>query len=606
MEKASFILRLLDTKPQEVIISYEVRMHDGSHLPSGINVNTVFLQTQSISNINGSYAFDVQIPYGYTGRVLRYNFAGTRFVDFTAEDKSINNGYPLGTEPVYDKNANPILTEGPATMKVFSTFYDDKVTEDRRIVVELTPKTQDPIFDMHNILTTAGLSGRGSTGTMNKIGGSLWPNITTEDNWDWNKSVFAKDPQTLSGGDLTKYQSHWMKQQDGSYTLDLVFQSNSGGFILNSWELNRVFIPVPFMPQSTWNGSNCIEDLGENAEGTFTKTVINGATITLTYVRTFNNTTQQVYHLVIENARTNFTVTNGNLAMNIGAPELTAETVTGVYAEDPAVQSFQFYYQDWVHKNLSDNVVMQNMNTAGDRDHYGANVRFKIMTGYEIPSYTYKAPMINKTVEGTIQEDNTIKENSVISWDKVQEYLENGILPANFIFGPDENGWFYIKIHTLPTDAGGLHFMSLNLIATKISYIVRYMSDIAADNMPMFNPEKNPWDENKDKIAYISGAHIAEYDDNDGNFYDVVSYPNIVVKNITPRDKQNLRRFSYWSVVDSEDNISPTNPIVHLNTALKIAELAPYATKLAGELGGKDHNYYIIRLKAVWEQGIKI
>lgn len=145
------------------VINYDVRMADGGDLPPNVTADSVFGKRQHAASEGGSYTFDVLIPFGYTGRVYRYEegkdgrteLTGDRpdLTDQAQRDRLIvNNGYPIGTEPVWLKSGASDLTRGPAAYTNAGTFLGFDVAENRTLVVELTKRTREPLFDCHEAI----------------------------------------------------------------------------------------------------------------------------------------------------------------------------------------------------------------------------------------------------------------------------------------------------------------------------------------------------------------------------------------------------------------------------------------------------------------------
>lgn len=632
------ILQVFD-EVQKVHITYEVKMADGSQLPQNITAASVFGKTQTESNYGGSYSFDVTIPYGYTAQVFAKNENTGEVIDLTGkredivdlaerEARVVNNGFALGVEPVYIGVNQMDLEKGPSAMRVEATFYDDQIDSDRKITVELTKRKYEPYFDMHYAIDTENLRGRGSAGTLNEIGGNLWPNIITEDTWKWENGVFAKDPATLSGNDLVKYLSHWQKQPNGSYNLDFVFQTNQGNFIFNSLGINGEYIELPFVPQQIWNGNTLVQDNGEDAPGSITESIVEGARVTVRFVRIFNNETQRVFEIKITNARTNMVVTAGNLMMGLGgAAEYVAERTHGISNSHDEVGTYEYYStsNEWVSADQGQVITTNNFRTNyGDADKYYANIRFKMLKGFEKPCYKWYSRLANRVEETNMDEMELVIPETNIAWSDVNNYLENNKLAPNYIYGPDEENFYYIRLVTLPDRANNNLLFGLQIIASSMKYIVRYFAGAANDDitniptviengvripadiidMPQFDTDNHVWDEYTQKNDFINGVFMRRYDDNNNRFYDAEKRYSIIVDKDIPIDVTGTKEFVNWVVVDDQERpiIIDDAPItIEPSTAIKVTDYIPYAVPLGKEFGGNENNYYMIYIKGCWK-----
>lgn len=622
----------------QIYLVYNVRMSDGSPLPQDITINSIFGKRQTSANYGETYTFDALVPFGYTAKILRYDSEDADPIDLTGKredlpediraDYVVNDGYPLGMEPIYNGYNSVNTAVGPRKYTREATFYGYEVTGSRTIVAELTKNTREPVFDFHWAIQSIGMNGRGSTGTANQIGGPLWPNIVTEDNWQWQGGVFGKDPKTLTGGDLTKYKTHFYLDEDtNTYTLDLVFQTNSGNFLLNLLSINDQAITVPYVPEETWVGNTLTENRGEGYRGTFAETVVDETVVKLRMLRIFNST-QRVYRLTITGAQHDMVVTSGNLMMfGQGAPELDLRTLFGVSSDGVTHTSCDFYAMgEWELKNQGEPLVSNNLGTfrAGDPTHYKANIRFKVLPGYENPLFVYSSAIGNTILETNGDEDGFYNSDNSVRWDEVEDNLtESGELKSNYLYGPDEEGYYYIRLYNFPSE-GNNKMLNFDVIASALKYVIRYMvgnvydettnipgeiiegSFIPAkiDNMPSFDPKRNPWDGLRDKTTYVDDNAIERYDDNNGKFYDSVTYTNTTIADNIPIDSTDTKQFKNWVVVDrNEDPILVDGTLfeINANTAVRLEYFLPYAILLDKELGGDEDNYHVIRLKTAWE-----
>lgn len=625
----------------EYDISYKVSMADGGELPDGVDLDSTFGFGRPTVTTNQAYSFDVRIPYGYTAQVYRYwtDESGTeQCVELTNQDH--NNGYPLGTEPVYvlvdSSNIKVDESQGPKTLLVNDTFYDDNVTEHRDIVVVLT-KSEAPVFDAHLWLQTPNAGTRGSV-AKNKLaedGVNYEPNLNsaqdgngnvqTEDSYNWrsNSSIFYKAPGSLSASEKDTYATHWYQNTaDGTWTLVWAFQTNGDdNYVLNGLALNGQSINIPFKAQYVWTGGkngNDTENTGAEGISVTTTTLQDGATVTLTFYREFATRPQRVYILKITGAKTNITITGGNLMQYAsGAPEFIANVLVGVTGDDAGAENYQAYVNGWeTLEKEKPRVLQSNANedsnfSGGDSERYFANLRFKLQAGYENPVYLWEDRISGADLEGSTLPDGVGL--GVIPWEDVtadnSPYLENGQLKPNAIYGPDGDGWYYIRVMEIP---GSAHKMCVvSITATPIKYVVRYLpGEVKAPNdgtMPEFEPTASGWD---------TVTNRKQYDDNGGNYYDVATNNIITVDARIPVDPEQDssitgRIFQYWTLVGTElaedGTYKPLGDIrIYPSQALQLKD---ELTKLVAEggysfandgLGDTDINVRVLRLQAVW------
>ena len=154
----------------EHAISYKIEIPGGGDVPDNITLDSVFGETRPTKTVDAAYSFDVIAPYGYTVQVYRQTTGADNRVELTGTnlpvESRVNNGYPLGTEPVYEMKDNKLQSndsKGPITMMRNATFYNDLVTEDRTIVAVLK-KSPAPRFDAFKLIpNTDNTKGRGTS-----------------------------------------------------------------------------------------------------------------------------------------------------------------------------------------------------------------------------------------------------------------------------------------------------------------------------------------------------------------------------------------------------------------------------------------------------------
>ena len=579
----------------------------------------IFAGQNAASTTGGAASFSVTIPYGYTATVWqqKWNDKTDEWEDELeltgnrTDGHEVNEGYPLGKEPEYEtyKSGNDtymrLKSNSPSTKTMSAVFNSDIITENRHIIVKLVKDKDGPIFDASVWVQTINASGRGSTGEDKGWDGSSdkGGNIQTADGWDWKNN-----PAKSKGA---------MKQEsDGTYSYIWTFQTNLGegnNYIMDSLALNGVDLAIPYTPATTSIDQKDVqynEDI-IHAAGTYTVTTLpDGATAELRLIRAFgdNTKTQRVYTLIITGARSDVVVTGGNILTGAGAPEYIPSTLIGVTAEENSATIAIYVNRAWEVRPLSLPIINKDSILNGSYDENGFNVRFKLMDGYENPVFSWtQALQGNALLAGSSKkkEDERVLPLSSL----------NGKTPDVDTIYKDDDGWYYIRLETLPT-SGQNKILSLSITATAMKYMVRYMVGTEGDpdtnapseakgnvqGMPEFSTDDSSWD---DGLADgIAGNYPERYDDNGGNFYDLQAWPKIPISAAQPTTKDGTKFFQYWVLVDSDENVvkdSNGNPvIIQPNGTINLSEFVDDAVSLNSQIGGTDSNYYVIRLKGVW------
>ena len=613
-------------------LTYDVQMADGTNPPTGVTVESVFGGTNPATTTNGAVSFDVTIPYGYTAKVWREYLDGTNRVELTGNrpapdtDKTVNEGYDLGAEPVYKKEGNDVVLDSnnpsPSSYRISATFHDDHVTEDRHIVVELT-KRPAPKFITQHWTGTIYADGRGGTGTDAGWNGNSTHksgNIQPDDNYGWKKDDIIMDE---IDSDTYTYSTTW------------TFQTSTGTghpFLLDSLEFNGVALNIPYVPTSSYGrdietgqGYRHVEDATSTTPtaeddlaqvraitedqkitaGSLRKTTLpDGTVVAIELVRYWGK--QRVYTVTITGAHSNITITGGNLMQyGSGAEEFIPSASVGIDANN--IESY--YNGDWVTRPAAEAVVSQGPDD--DSSFHNFNIRFKLEIGYEMPFYTW----INASTNETVEKGETVPLDTLT----VDQSAD-----SKKVYGPDDDGWYYIHLNEKPENKTGKKVYTLNLSATAAKYIVRYMvgsQDVDGDeltnppldenvrNMPVFNTNDSDWDDELDNPSWNGkGEHIERYDDNGGNFYDLGEFHTIAISDNEPIDISSPKKyFQYWVVVDENEKICTKMDdgklvpvIIRPNAAVELKDLDVYGLPLRKDIGGDDKNYYVIRLKAVW------
>lgn len=570
----------------EFNIDYDIKMSDGSDVPSEITKESIFGEGYATETVNRAYSFDVRIPNGYTARVYRYTYDENGQVNENSEIDLINkfdknNGYDLGTNTVYKKSGNNIVVDtekGPESRLMNETFYDSKVTENRHIVVKLTKNINPPKFDAHFWLTTENANGRGTVSKSTEhdpSNGNLYPKFTNQ--WSW--------------GDLAKDngQENLKLEEDGSYSYTWIFQTNKdtapGGLILNALSINGVNVTIPFVPGEIGYDGGQRSDIPSpetaNSEESIKTTVLpDGTIVTINYVRAFNGgnkCNQRVYEIKITNTYSDIYVTGGNFHQSSGAEEVIAYSLVGVHADENnngmQNQSVQYYGLDnnnWNNMPLSSvhvgKFLKKSATNNGDASHGGATVRFKLVDGYINPTYALR------NLDG-----------SVINGQEASQVIKT--LPANLetnkIYGPDTDGWYYIKV----SEQGQNDIALLNVEATQMKYVVQYTS-----GSDVSNPTNMP--------NYKDIAGNPSYDSNGKNYYNIKTNNVITINSNIPIDPSGYKIFKYWEVLDEEGNVID-NVKVYPSQALSLNDVSEYAIYNKNLVNGGIN---VIRLRAKWEK----
>lgn len=503
----------------------------GSNQSTVTWVDGIFGTDRPTATVDGAYSFNVTVPYGYELRLyrIRYIDNGER-QELTGKEPPQgmpihNEGYPLGMDPVYDKQQTDfrITTtpeNSPSTLTMRDTFYNNSVTSDR-IIIAVLKKKDEPRFDATIVTKVAGAKERG-TSAKNKVDATLrgtdikekilydyedeyfWfmeykdkveeyknrskyinydnanaiGNIQTADGWNWGNT-----------GEGVTY-SKMDKNEDGTYSYQWTWQTNSSDeYMMDVLEINGVAIRIPFLPKYTYNiDEKQSTDSGINAWFTETK-LSDGTQVRVEYLMYFNTgkKPQRVYRIIITNARSNVVVTGLNLMQYAsGAPEISVYDLVGIYADNDdtsqtaAIQYYDELEKTWKKTTLSNVIVNQNKTDKtkngidydqGDGDHYGANIRFKLADGYDSPYYLFESSR-----DGTIDkqasaerddEGNVIKQNDI---QKISDVVENNKLDSQYIYDGGD-GWYYIRL----TGQDPYKMALLTIVAKPVRYAVRYV-----------------------------------------------------------------------------------------------------------------------------------
>ena len=718
------------------------------------------------------------------------------------EYTGVNQGWALGMEPVYYHNGQELVpdgAQGPLELLTTGTFYNNDVDADR-IVVAVLRKKDAPEFDAWSHLNEVKKDGSPGGGWDENVGGRgsnavrtvtatnratgiketipydyedeyLWRkykdlsdeefeelddslkskyidytngnpigNLQTGDDWNWNNTKNDTNRRLLM-------QSAMTREADGTYSFQWTFQCNSDkrGFTLDTLEINRVGVTIPFYAKySERNNTNEYLQDRDDSGGRFSwwaeTTLPDGAVIKVEYLMIFNNGEhpQRVYRISVRGASNNITITNMNLMMGNGAPEIAVyllDGVTGATGTDntrrPAIQNYT--KNGWSDNKAMGSVLVDNQPTGstvygnGDGSVGGANIRFKLASGYSSPSYLFEDRGGRVIVHGG-EAQASVERNDNLSLDRATQnpvvpYISDGSDPymrydndgvpypvdskggdlyyfddsGNFVqftdwailrvydddslapelynsarepLGKDdvivtkgtcvfqfegtnnllkpqyiysgEDGWYYIRL-TGHEDNELEKFALLTVVAFPARYVVRYKpSDVpeyklpdgtvieahAPENMPVIehygdcptflqgDPENTPDD---DRVK-------SEFDDNGGDFYNIVTHSDVALTYTRPTDPMGYYRFVDWMLVDEYNNpvkvhvignngqwvvdeekstdgktVYLTQEVHFASGSFSILDYVDYAI-FNSDLGAIDDDIYVLRLVPAWEK----
>ena len=573
-------------------VVYSNAFEFSSTIDSGYKAEIYYLEAQKSKDENGEDIKDED------GNIVYLTNADGEYIytshhatspDFDLVDRSgvayrpANEGYPLGTEPVYNKNDDDTITiaSGPSACNLTFTGYLRDVTTVWKIVVQLIEKPA-PIFDATKWTKTVYARNRAAFGSEDgdKYNGGWYPNINPDNSssWNWDSAEKSTQPMTKNNDRSSKYY--------GTYTYKFEFQTNSNpDMILDALEINGKPLVLPFVPMETdysranpVPASKYVADAAPTEEEgydlcsmvTYASDGITryGMKITVTYVRAFTysgGTIQRVYSVLIEGARTDVVVTGGNIHQYTGAREVIIYNLAGVLNDEVIINS-----NGGESKAINSDVVVLN-------DSYETiyNIKFKLADYYE-----------NPTVKLTRKDNKTPVEEKI--------YLD---------FKLDDDGYYVIEFDK----NGGLNKLLpdglialLSIRATPIKYAIQY--EINNDNAYFLREEE--WFDNS-------------YDNNNGRYYTVENVDTMKFHDYIPYDASREYVFSYWKaergVIGSEDyeefEIRPAE-------SFRFDRLLHFAKKF--DITKDEQRYdennnpiyidgvYIITVTAVWEKQIVI
>ena len=617
-----------------------------------------------LADENGMFHFDEQPTKDNDSRYV-VDLTAQRYGD--KKSHTVNRGNPIGMEPVYDEDGKvsgktPGVNNGkygmlekvdgvtkPTTRLFATTFYEDDMTTDLYVKLVLTRlyngTTKVPVFDARPFMNTDN-SGQGNRGTTAQVASGadqrsqMDGNIESADNWGWQSNN-----EEIGGTIKQKTIKMTWDEKTNSYSYTWTFQTNSSDdYPLDRMVLNNVEINIPVKPLDAWWQQDIDAGMGlgnydkttnkgidkkgtspyhpdeptllEEGVNCTTLTMSDGTTIKLIYVRYFNtgDNPQRVYQLQITNAHSNVHITQANLFQHAsGANEIAVSGIRGVYTTKDDVADISYYStkdDPWLQDIFPDNPidVFDNgyqFDSKGDVNLYGANIRFKMMDGYDSPEYGIRlvdqgAAEHQSTYvweydaeKKTYIQTNRMKEDAVVPWETVEaerlklekegktegSYLKKDgnrwVLQVGHIYGPAADGWYYIH---LEWEVGKPKMVMVRVQAMKQEYMVHYRPGevtrdyVDMDTMPDYEHETSPHSTENWWADYLEFYRADQflYNDNSGLFYDLTrntSMSTVEKKPEVDLDKKNnpfvedfngtksaTKVFRTWALGDENSN----------------------------------------------------
>ena len=611
----------LQYSEEEFSVQYELKLYDkdgtdltGTLTDDGVNwwLDTILGADRPAQTTDRAYILNATAPDYYTVAIYDTDNGDTANVEMMGVPGYTN--HPLGDEPIYDTGNNPVTSSDGYNTMVTTGAYS-VIAESNRTVVVVVRRKSDPVFSAQRWLASNNARGRGasakegyefinSDGSLNILsGGDINGNETP--NWDWG--TFASGSKNM-----------W-KDSDGTFSYIWTFQTNSGGnaCFLDSLSFNSVDVPIPFSPAFSANKDEPEVGMG-NPRSCTTTVLSDGAVVTVEYLYRMNKD-QRIYRISITGAKSNIIITGGNLMLIGGAEEYIPQTLLGVKGE-----SFEYYDGGWGEKNKSVPVIHKGALGQNFDPDYGANFRFKLEKGYDDPYYIWENRS-GKVIQNQTSVTERDADGNATVYNSVQPLPEKGsIIQSGFIYGPDKDGYYYIRINT----QGGERLALLSIHASQVKYVVEYQpGSVNAGNMPAFSHSS----------SHVTLVGKNQIDDNNGVWYDLTTNYDIPISNSAPYDiDANVllaHEFRGWAVLDRDGNIvyeqavnesgdllynedgSPIyvqeenkdgefvdKPLLfNGNTIQSLSDFAQYAVK-DNTLGDVDISVSVIRLAAMWKE----
>ena len=465
--------------PEEYQVSYEVYIGDDKQNPDDTTygLDKIFGRDRPSSTVDWDYSFRVSVPAGFEGEVKVADDEtaeeGKTIYPQSCDGKSGYGDFDLGVEVKYKARTDGSsqigaqidtdASDAPAFFSLNGTYHPtaaEKATGDQHVRVILRQKekvTFDPTFWLASV------------------------NIDSQ-----IENVQVRDKVILERSSLTSTPPP--EGQSGGWI-------GTNGLFNYQWAFTAVH-PYP----DVWkvdaleiNGTGLTVPLTEdrNRKGEKTTSFPSGMKVTLTYNR--SGISYYPYTLKIENIDRNIVITGGGL-VNDKAFESVPTELTGVQAEywngttwTPLVQS----------KPVS-KTSFQISSGQVDIDHFGANLRFKLLEGYGWPG--------NNPDKAVTVSINTIYSAGTKSSTQ----------------GPDANGYYYMTLNASSYWSNRYNNMTylLSIKAVPKKYSVIYLDGTSAGinseanvetvtNMPRFN--SGPAEDTNNGLYYssIPGAGVS-------------------------------------------------------------------------------------------------
>ena len=621
--------------------------------------NIVFGKSHPSKTDGSAYSFTASAPYDYTVEFYlvkttdEENGAGSSGertwgtptallgMDSAGSFNTVNGGWALGMEPDYKSNtameggAIRPSNRGPSTLTMSGNIFNNNVHHDRKIIAvvhqnDLPTFFVAPIYHGTNNVYERGTSAYTqvrtadgqlvdydyedvylwASGQQSKYqykdsdatitgggkGNIAVGNIATNDGWNWSTGSshqYKDGPVSMT------------READGTYSYQWTWQTNnsSGGYTMDSLEINGVAVTIPFFPKRSLRGDYQTGTSGGSTAWYTEADIGNGIHVKVEFLMVFNGgTPQRVYRITATGARSNVTISAMNLIMGTGAAEFVAYQFTGVTDNNGATAVEYYSGKNTWNSTLQGSItVHQNDNginfSNGDTSLHGANIRFKLADGYASPYYLWEstqAGIISGQASAKRDGDGNViltNLNPVISLDDVGDGMD-----SQHIYGPDDEGWYYIRVTTQENYKVAL----LTIGAKQVRYVVRYMPStqdvLAPDNMPTF-------DHTGESDFEISSQYADQYDTKGGAYYDVTGDNVIILPTATPSDPGSKYKFVDWVLVDingdpiEQDGVQFHYSVTHIN----LIDVIDYAIQ-NDNLGGAATDIYVLRLMPTWEK----
>ena len=546
--------------------------------------------------------------------------------------KAVNGGWALGMEPDYynsSKDGSATIkpsVNGPSTLTMSGNIYNNGVHHDRKIIAVVHENPEPTFFVAPIKHDTANVSGRGASAVSsitakNSSGATVTVPYDYEDVYKWvmgrqsrytDYSLINTNNNNTVLGNIVPNNGAWnwdyassqlamtKDPTDGTYSYQWTWQSNSGsgGYTLDSLEVNGVAVMIPFYTKYEVGSA---DPATHNRWRTET-TLPDGAKLLVEHLMTFNGEQQHVYRFTVTGARSNVTVSAMNLIQGTGSAEFVTYQLTGV-TDGNGATAVEYYSKlgTWISTPQGNINVNSNENAIdfrGDDGSYGASIRFMLADGYSNPYYLWEA-----TRAGVIGDQASAErdgEGNVILTDLNPVIsLEgfSGTMDSEHVYGPDDDGWYYIRV----TTQNNYKIALLTIGAKQVRYVVRYIPGTVPESTRV--PEGMPsFDHTGESDFEIRGDIADQYDTKNGAYYDVTTDNVIILPSGIPSDPGSKYKFVDWVLVDQGGEMvpGPDGKGFHYSvTHINLLDVIDYAIE-NDNLGGAATDIYVLRLMPTW------